>query len=250
MESLKDHEAFEIKLLQWMHNKRILQKLVFGGGTMLRLCHELPRYPVDLDFWFIQLVNFENFYERMYSELQSDYNVTDFQNKRYSMLFEMSLGFRKRHLKIEIRKEIAPPNSTEEKIAFSPHSSLQVLVRGFSIQRMVLNKVEALLERGEIRDAFDLEFLLRRGAQLDLKQDQKSTLIDQLRGFKRRDFDVKLGSVLLPEIRGVLPGKSVFIPGGKAYFLKGMLKASIEEKVTPIVAGGFQRHLSGETSFG
>ncbi len=202
MESLKDHEAFEIALLQWMHNKRILQKLVFGGGTMLRLCHELPRYSVDLDFWFFRLVNFEHFYERILSELQSDYNITDFQNKRYSMLFEMSPGFRKRHLKIEIRKEIAPPNSTEEKIAFSPHLNLQVLVRGFTIQRMVLNKVEALLDRGEIRDAFDLEFLLRRGAQLDLRRDQKSKLIGQLKAFKKRDFDVKLGSVLLPEIRG------------------------------------------------
>jgi len=202
LESLKDHEAFEIKLLQWMHNKRILQKLVFGGGTMLRLCHELPRYSVDLDFWFFRAVNFKNFYERIYSELRSDYNITDFQNKHYSMVFEMSPGFRKRHLKIEIRKEIAPPNSTEEKIAFSQHTSLQILVRGFTLQRMVQNKVEALLERREIRDAFDLEFLLRRGAQLDLRQDQKSTLIDQLKVFKRRDFDVKLGSVLLPEIRG------------------------------------------------
>lgn len=168
---------------------------------MLRLCHELPRYSVDLDFWFFRSVNFERFYERTHSELQAHYAITDFQNKHYSILFEISPGFRKRHLKIEIRKEIALPNSTEEKIAFSPHSNLQVLVRGFTIQRMVLNKVEALFDRGEIRDAFDLEFLLRRGAHLDLRQGQKKKLMSRIKAFKKREFDVKLGSVLLPEIR-------------------------------------------------
>lgn len=185
-----------------MHNKRLLQNLAFGEGTMLRLCHELPRYSVDLDFWFFRPLNFGNFYERILAELKKDYNITDSQNKHYSMVFEMSPGFRKRHLKIEIRKEIAPPGSTEEKIAFSPHSSIQVLVRCFTLQRMVLNKVEAILTRSEIRDAFDLEFLIRKGTVFELEKKIRLKLIRQLRHFKKRDFDVKLGSVLLPEIRG------------------------------------------------
>lgn len=185
-----------------MHNRRLLQYLAFGGGSMLRLCHELPRYSVDLDFWFFRALNFERFFERIVAELKKDYNITDSHNKLFSMVFEISPGFRKRHLKIEIRKEIAPPGSTEEKIAFSPHSSTQVLVRGFTIQRVVLNKVEAILTRSEIRDAFDLEFLTRKGAVLELEEEKRLGLIRRLRQFKKRDFDVKLGSVLVPEIRG------------------------------------------------
>lgn len=104
-------------------------------------------------------------------------------------------------LKIEIRKTVAPLGSTEEKIAFSPHFPTQVLVRGFTLGRMCRNKVLALIDRGEIRDAFDLEFLVRRGVVPDLKEEEKQKIIEKLRGFKKRDFDVKLGSVLLPEVR-------------------------------------------------
>jgi len=39
----------------------------------------------------------------------------------------------------------------------------------------MLNKVNALLERGEIRDGFDIEFLLRKGiAIIQLNKEQKN----------------------------------------------------------------------------
>ncbi len=48
------HEVFEIEVLDRLQRARVLENLVFGGGTMLRLCHELNRYSVDMDFWFIR----------------------------------------------------------------------------------------------------------------------------------------------------------------------------------------------------
>jgi hypothetical protein len=69
------------------------------------------------------------------------------------------------------------------------------------LDQMCSNKVLALTDRGEIRDAFDLEFLARRGVALELKDEDRQKIIKKLRGFKKRDFDVKLGSVLLPEVR-------------------------------------------------
>jgi hypothetical protein len=66
---------------------------------------------------------------------------------------------------------------------------------------MFKNKVSALLDRVEIRDAFDLEFLARRGVDLDLSQQDKEKIIERLHGFTKRDFSVKLGSVLLSEVR-------------------------------------------------
>jgi hypothetical protein len=105
-------------------------------------------------------------------------------------------------LKIEIRKKLAPPGSSEEKIAFSPHFPTQVLARGFTLNQMLINKAAALLDRGEIRDAFDLEFLVRKGIGLeDLSEREKRELVRKLKEFKKRDFDVKLGSILLPEFR-------------------------------------------------
>ena len=54
MDIFSEHEKFEIEVLDKMNSLKKLEPLVFGGGTMLRLCHELNRYSVDLDFWFIK----------------------------------------------------------------------------------------------------------------------------------------------------------------------------------------------------
>jgi hypothetical protein len=35
----------------------------------------------------------------------------------------------------------------------------------------------------------------------DLSDDEKKALVRRLRGFKKRDFDVKLGSIVLPDLR-------------------------------------------------
>jgi len=63
-------------------------------------------------------------------------------------------------------------------------------------------EIEAFLDRGEIRDCFDIEFLLRRGVELpDLGVRQSIEFRDKLVGFKDRDFKVKLGSILENDIR-------------------------------------------------
>lgn len=201
MERLATHEAFEMEVLQWLRSKGLLRPLVFGGGTMLRLCHEMPRYSLDMDFWFYKEVEYESFYHQLENLTSQEYDVTDMQNKFYSILAEIRKRVEMPRLKIEIRKTTALGGTTEEKIAFSPHFPTQVLVRGFTLKQMFRNKVSALLDRGEIRDAFDLEFLVRRGVDFDLNEEESKKVIERLRGFKKRDFSVKLGSVLLPDVR-------------------------------------------------
>ena len=201
MKRLEDHESFEMALLQWLNSKRLLGSLVFGGGTMLRLCHELPRYSLDMDFWFLKETDFAVFYNRLTDALAQEHDVTDAENKYYSLLFEIRRTRGTPRLKIEMRKKLAPLGSSEEKIAFSPHFPTQVLVRGFTLKQMFQNKVQALMDRGEIRDAFDLEFLARKGVPLALDEEQREKVLGRLKGFKKRDFDVKLGSILVPELR-------------------------------------------------
>ena len=201
MERLAKHEAFEMEVLQWFRSKGLLSSLVFGGGTMLRLCHEMPRYSIDMDFWFYKEVEYKSFYHQLENLISHEYDVTDMQNKFYSILVEIRKRVGSPKLKIEIRKSLAAGGTTEEKIAFSPHFATQVLVRGFTLNQMFKSKVSALLDRVEIRDAFDLEFLARRGVDLDLSQQDKKKIIERLRGFTKRDFSVKLGSVLLSEVR-------------------------------------------------
>ena len=64
------------------------------------------------------------------------------------------------------------------------------------------NKIKAFLDRGEIRDCFDIVFLLRRGIELPVKTNRELTEFQKkLASLKDRDFRVKLGSILESDIR-------------------------------------------------
>jgi hypothetical protein len=41
--------------------------------------------------------------------------------------------------------------------------------------------------------------------------------VGRLRGLKKNDFDVKLGSILVPELRDALQGEPVRLPGGEVF---------------------------------
>ena len=59
------------------------------------------------------------------------------------------------------------------------------------------NKIEALIDGGEIQDCFDIEFLLRRGIDLPkFYASQADDVQRRVTGFKDRDFKVKLGSIV------------------------------------------------------
>lgn len=201
MDIFEKHEVFEIETLEKLKNNRLLDPLVFGGGTMLRLCHELKRYSVDLDFWFIKKVPVETYFGRFSKVLAREYEITDAWFKHFTLLFEIRSGNYPRRLKIEIRKEMKEFDF-QEKIAFSKFSTKQVILKAFTLEQMMKNKIEALLDRGEIRDCFDIEFLLRKGIDFPkLEADQLSRFRERLDGFKEKDFKVTLGSILESDIR-------------------------------------------------
>ena len=201
MDIFEKHELFEIEVLEKLKNSMLLEPLVFGGGTMLRLCYELKRYSVDLDFWFIKKIPVKNYFERFSKVMEHEYEVTDAWLKHYTLLFEIRSGNYPKRLKIEIRKEIKDCDF-QERIAYSKYSNKQVILKTHTLEQTMKNKIMALLDRGEIRDCFDMEFLLRKGIDFPkLKKEQLSGLIKRLNGFKEKDFKVKLGSILESDIR-------------------------------------------------
>ena len=201
MDILRPHEIFEIEVLDKMNSAKVLEPRVFGGGTMLRLCHELDRYSVDLDFWFIKRISQNTYFERIRRAFEKDYEVTDSQMKHYTLLFELRSALYPKRLKIEIRRE-KKDCDFQEKIAFSRFSTKQVLLKAHTLNQTMKNKFEAFLDRGEIRDCFDIEFMLRRGVELPaLTRRQSNEFQKKLARFKERDFKVKLGSILENEIR-------------------------------------------------
>jgi predicted nucleotidyltransferase component of viral defense system len=201
MNIFEKHEIFEIEVLEKLKNERLIEPLVFGGGSMLRLCHELKRYSVDLDFWRIKSVPVDALFDKFQHFFKQEYDVTDAQIKHFTLLFEIRSAHFPKRLKIEIRKEIQDWDF-QEKIAYSKFSTKQVALKAHTLEQTMKNKIAALMERGEIRDGFDIEFLLRQGIPLpELTKNEISKLINRIHAFKAKDFKVKLGSVLEGDIR-------------------------------------------------
>lgn len=195
MQTLQNLEILEIETLELLNSIRVLEFLYFGGGTMLRLCHNLNRYSTDLDFWLDISVDSKQIYKSIRNALSDNYKLTDSMNKRNTLLFEFKSSSVNRSLKIEIRKE-QMDFDWEYKIAFSKFTTKQVMVKALTLSQMMKNKFDALLSRKIIRDAFDIEFLLMRGVGLPSDKEKLQAALQIINNFKEQDFKVTLGSIL------------------------------------------------------
>lgn len=200
MHDLIAQEQFEMEVLDRLNSMHFLRALTFGGGTMLRLCHGLDRYSVGLDFWLVDPSRAQNLFAKLKSYFDQFYTLKNAAFRRFSLLFELGSASYIRNLKIEIRKDPGRPE-TELAIAYSPHSNRQVLLRVMILNQMMLLKTLALLDRGEIRDAYDMEFMLKRGILLQAEAKVLEKILRRINGFTKIDYSSKLGSLLEPEMR-------------------------------------------------
>jgi len=200
MQNLIKQEQFEIEVLDRFQSGRFLDNLIFTGGTMLRLCYGLNRFSVDLDFWIYKKIDTEKYFKQLREFLAKFYTIRDAENKFYTMLFEIRSKDYPRTLMIEIRKRIEQVK-TEFSIAYSQYSNTQVMVRTLSLQEMISSKIEAFLNRKEIRDVFDIEFLLKKGIELKVSKKELEGLLDGINSLSKKDYSVKLASILDSEQR-------------------------------------------------
>ncbi len=192
-------ERFELEVLDRLNSGKFLTQIIFGGGTMLRLCHGLNRFSVDLDFWVIRDLEPE-FFESMKGYLARHYNIKDSAEKFYTILFELRSPDYPRSLKLEIRREVKKIH-VEQVIAYSKYANTQVFLKAVALNDMMKSKLEAFLDRQEIRDIFDMEFLFKRGVPLEASADTLKEVLRLINIFHRRDYTVKLGSLLEKEQR-------------------------------------------------
>lgn len=195
MQDLIKQEQFELEVLDKLNSKKLFTNLVFTGGTMLRLCFGLNRFSVDLDFWFIKSADKNKLFRNVKDYLAQIYTLKDSASKFHTLLFEIKSKDYPRSLKIEIRKE-TKKIKTETAIAYSKYSNLQVFLKVVSLKDMMDAKIEAFLRRKEIRDAFDMEFLLKRGIALDAPAEKLKNVLPGLDSLGSKDYSVKLNSLL------------------------------------------------------
>jgi len=219
MQDLIKQEQFEIEVLDRLNSGRLLKDLIFGGGTMLRLCYGLNRFSVDLDFWRTKTGDARKLFKSIEEHLGTFYAIRDAAMKFHTLLFELKSKDYPRCLKIEIRKETKKVR-TEQAIAYSRYVPAQVLLRALTLEEMMKSKIEALGNRRAIRDAFDVEFLLKRGVPLKAGRPALEKVLVVLESFRRKDYTVTLGSLLEPGERKYYASQNFKI-----------LKLAIEERL-------------------
>ncbi len=199
MQDLIKQEQFELEVLDALNTLKVLPSLLFVGGTMLRLCYGLKRFSVDLDFWIYRKTDTDKLYDDIKNFLKKSYIVTDSKNKLNTLLFEIKSEKYPRRLKIEIRKKFCSKN--RQAIAYSRYSSKQVLVNTLKLENMIDEKIKTFLNRGEIRDVFDIEFLYRKGNELKGGPEDLKKLLKKIEKLTTNDYRVKLGSLISADQR-------------------------------------------------
>lgn len=195
MRDLSKHEQFEIEVLEKLYNERILNNLVFVGGTMLRLCYGLDRYSVDLDFWIIKEIDVNDLFRKISNTLRKFYFIKDEYNKHSSLIFEFTSKNYPNAIKIEIRKEFKKIN-IEKNIAYTPNSNIQILLNTISLKDMMDLKIKTFLIREEIRDVYDIEFIYKKGIKPEIDKETALLLVEKINKLTKNDYKVKLGLLI------------------------------------------------------
>ena len=128
------------------------------------------------------------------------YEIRDAADKFHTLVIELKSPDYPRSLKLEMRKRVKI-TKTERAIAYSRHSSVQVYLRTIALPEMMTSKIATFLQRKEIRDAYDLEFLVKKGVTTDISPEKTEQILNAIAALTRPDYNVKLCSLLEADLR-------------------------------------------------
>lgn len=175
-------EEWEMKVLEKISQSIIGEKIMFKGGTALRLVYNSPRFSDDLDFSPLTKIEFSDFkkviknIEKAYPEIV----ISDLYDKFYTYISEFkivdSLVTQNIILKIELSKRKSQYKSALRLLS-SPSSNLQPLIQVEEIGEILKDKLRTIEERKLPRDLFDIWFLCQKlrapMADITIKIDKK-----------------------------------------------------------------------------
>lgn len=194
-------EFLQLAVLEKIYSHPQWQKLIFTGGSCLRICYNLPRLSEDLDFDYlpteIKKFSFTVLEKYLKETFKKDYGFSFLETKiqgNYRLYLKFPILQRlgmvrpsesdKLFVKIEITKTIAGTFQTE----LTPVSkqNFSFLVRHYNLSSLMSGKIAAVLERlwfkgekSEIdikgRDFYDLWWYLEQKVVPNWKRLEKIT---------------------------------------------------------------------------
>ena len=186
-------EEYEILLLKEIFESEYGTKLVFKGGTALRLAYGSPRYSEDLDFTMLEDFDadtFIKFLKKVVNKYKGTITLEAAIEKFFTVfaIAKVRENFLSRafSIKIEISKrkrKLVKEKDYKDMVIKSEASPLTVLARVAMLPFILLEKKDALKHRKAARDIFDYWYihqLLKKEVTIDLsgydKREVKSEL--------------------------------------------------------------------------
>jgi len=159
-------EEAEMIFLDELAKDKLSAKLVFYGGTALRLVYNSPRFSEDIDLIHIRSINFLEFEKFIQETIKknSRWQLKDIKNKRNTMFALISIKDEKlKHgfsLKIELHNPAKKAElETELSLIKSPLSVAEPLLLTPTLNELKKLKENALASRKKARDIFDLWYI-------------------------------------------------------------------------------------------
>lgn len=190
-------EEAEMEILSELSQDKISAKLLFYGGTALRLAYNSPRFSEDIDLLVIKKTNFAEFkkFAKNLTEKYQNWSLKDIKDKTQTMFALINIRDEKlKHpfsIKIEAHKpKDAPKLETELLLIKSPMSVTEPLLLVPTLRELKNLKELALAGRKKGRDIFDLWYISQT-----LREEFK--MPDKIPTYKKREFENEL-KVFLP----------------------------------------------------
>jgi predicted nucleotidyltransferase component of viral defense system len=190
-------EEAELVILNALANDILGEKVVFYGGTALRLAYNSPRFSEDIDLLRVKQCPFSKFEDFVISleKKNENWKLVDTKEKRHTFfaLFLIQSPWLKHNFSIKIEMHIPhKKTSLDSRLALikSPSSVLEPLILVPTIEELKRLKEIALLKRKKSRDLFDLWYI-SQSLRIPF------VLPEKLPNFSKREFENEL-KVFLP----------------------------------------------------
>lgn len=160
-------------------------KLLFRGGTALRLVYGLNRYSEDIDFTNGNRQFADNIYYqcKIFSKSMK-YNITALENQGQSgKVFYVVIPNTTPKIKVKVETSY---ESTATNFSYEEIEKVKVM----SIEEILSEKIRAMIERSEPRDLFDMRYVYLH-FNLSTDVDYLSLINLKMANSKYRTFNIK-----------------------------------------------------------
>jgi len=189
-------EYCQHNVLYNLFNQKESKNILFKGGTALRIIYQSPRFSEDLDFTGVKGISYyeiENILTNMLKNLSDwGFKVNIEEAKKTTGGYLAKINFSLYQLEFIIKIEISFRQS-QKKVERAITSISNDYIHTYDIihlpkEKIISEKISALLARSKPRDWYDLYFFLRQGM---LTPKQKKVLPEVLSKLEEIKMDFK-----------------------------------------------------------